>query len=384
MTDTITARELLAQAPATPHADAELKVANGRVNERDALDGYGRSQVFRPTLSAEAQNELASSYQWALGARAAVSAGQGRGAGRGRLEAEITRREAHLDHLIGSVFRLIRTVVDDKVTQFNLPRTLHEDLLTEAYTIAIERTRTYDPTHKGSYAGFIGNRLRNELGKVIRQLRVTGAATDSWHRVAAIVHRGERELRLRLGRAASDDELTAYVQEHCEAWARERFTPAQQALPVEEQQRLIRQKLVKQGMARGIGDVREIRARMGTEVSLDAPVGGDGDDVITRQDLLSDGVSADLTPLAALDAGRVMRIISDALAGLDGEVAAKVLERLATGQGDGRSSASATLRQLRARLAAPHTQWAALGSRVEHQFEPELDQPSPILAALLS
>jgi hypothetical protein len=363
-----TTRMLLAAAPRTPTANEEIAASRWKCNDTDRVDGFGRTTIHWPALSPAAQDELAASHRWCLEAKAAIEAGSVRGTGKGRVEAEIARRGQHLDYLIGSVFRLVRKVVDDKMKQHRLADSLRDDLLTEAYALAIYRAGTYDASFPGYFGGYISNRLRDELGSVIRRLRVSGTAPESWHRVASIARGVEVELKNTLERDPTDAEFAAAVESHCESWALAKLSASDKRLPLPEQRRLARKKLVKQGIARGIADLAEIRPRMGPESSLNVSAGNDADETVTRLDLLSEDSGADGLALDELDAARVLRVLGHALADLDPELAAKVIDRLDGVETDGRSVAAIALRTIRARVAAPHTQWAALAPSVTAQF----------------
>jgi hypothetical protein len=364
---TTTTRTLLAAAPPTPSADREISASRYQSNETDHIDGFGRSRLQWPMLSLESQEELVASHQWCQTAQEAIDTGAVRGSGRGRVAAEIRRREHHLEYLMGAVFRLVRKIVDERMAQHNLHSSLRDDLLTEAYAIAVRSAHQYDPSFTGSFPGYVADRIRKEIGGIGRRLRVSGNAPESWHRIAAVAGGIESRLASTLGREPTDAEFTAALEQGCEEWALEKLDDAQRLLPKEQQRELVRKKLVKQGLARGVADFNEVRTAMGREISLDAPVSGDPDGS-SLGELRPGGEDSATLSLVELDSKRLLRVLQDALADLEPELATRVIDRLDGVETDGRSVAAIALRSTRVRIAAAHTQWASLSHTLDQQF----------------
>lgn len=373
---TMTARQwarnadaLLAAAPDTSEAWREIACAPRTSTQRDDSDGFGRSGLHYPKLSAPAQDSLAASRQWVVRAQQALDAGEVRGPSRARVEREIAARSRDLEYLLGAVFRLMRTIVIERV-QTRLGTTWSDevlpDMMGEAYSIAINAADAYDPQRCSSFPTYLAARLRAEILNAVDPMVVAGSAPPSWHRVARIAAAREKDLQAELGRTPTAAEITEGTWRECRRWAEEKLSGDEAKLRGRKRAAAIEAKLVKQGMSAAMNDLDKVRAALGTTSSLDGHVrvdDADGESQLGAFLAADVDVAGDV--LDMLDRDRVAVIVRRALASLPPELAANMADRLTGAAGDGRDEAAVAIRSLRARVAAPHAQFAALAEDIE-------------------
>lgn len=312
---------------------------------------------------------LACSFAWCRRAERSVADGEVTGRSRLRVERELEARRDHLGILLAGVHRLIRQIVAEKVVARYGNRwgeTLMEDVLAEAYAVAIDAAAGYDPSRGTPFAPYVAQRIRGAVGDAAFRYAASGTMNTSWQRLGRISAAVEHALQAELQRPPTDAELQAAVEAETRRWADDRIPDE---VTGDEREEAIRAKLVKQGTAGALADLPEIRRISSGEVSLDLPVGDGSENGTTLASFVAPTAGSDQQVEQDSDVARLHAVLRLALAGMDPELASRVVSRLEGDDSDGRGTAAVAVRGLRTRLAGPHLQYAALA--------PHLDAPIP-------
>jgi hypothetical protein len=234
-----------------------------------------------------------------------------------------------------------------------------DDVRGEAYRCALEAIATFDDTKGISVAAWVGSSLQRSVPVAISHSARHGAVPTSWERLARIAAEASRSLTQLYGREPTRGELVADLEARAWSWAGGKNAKGMA-------------RLKRSGMAAALENVDVILASDRAPMSLDMNV-GDGEDTLC--DMVAGPESTEA--LAMNDLGVGAELLSLALGGLS-ENERESLGEVLSGDSKGDADSRRILKNLAARLAAPHCQYAYLCGGIESAFLPaELTQRAP-------
>lgn len=330
-----------------------------------------------PVLSAGAADELAASYRHGLVVREALRAGRVSAAAQRRAQAELAVCEADTEALLGTMARLVRTLIVERLGPVLGEARLGAemaDLTAAAHVLVLEAARSHDPA-RGPVVAWAAAHLRRELPRLAGPVLRSGALPETWERALRFLGPVVVECEQRLGRRASLAELREALVVSCLAHYA-RGVPAQvAALGPAEVEAAARARMVKDGMAAVLRDhLGELLVLRGAEERLDAPVGEDAG--VTLGERLA---GAEAAEVAGED--RSAALMAAAVAGMGDGVAVRAAVAVLSGAGEASLAGTAArfgaepvevarvLRSVRARLGAPQVQFAFWSPTLAGQFD---------------
>jgi DNA-directed RNA polymerase sigma subunit (sigma70/sigma32) len=354
-------------APPTPTASAEFAAACSDTGAGDDLDAFGIRAGRLPQLSAEAQAELVAVYQHGRRVARALDAQLVPAELTGAAQRVVARANTAAEQMVGSVFRLVRQLVWERASRRFGDRGAVEilpDLLADAYVSTLAAAGEFDPSRGTKFSSWVVQVLDREIPKHLNRAWRMNTVPRSWDILSKIAPHVLEELGRELGREPSNEEFAERLEARCRAWARERLTAEERSLPEEAQEQAISARLTRQGIGRVLREeIPALRQALQSEACLDAPV---GDDSATLLDTVAhpDGSAED-------EAADAADILAAGLGACSAEEQEMVLACFGLGTGDesnarqvgvryGRSEAEVRglVRLVKARLAAPHAQFA--------------------------
>lgn len=369
----------------TDQADAELaafvsRASQGSLERMPALSAFMRRMENRPQLSPDAQGELVALYQRSLVAEQDLENGRLKGASRRDAEALVGRGRRALDDVVASNFRLLLLISREQATKRYPSRDrlaeVLPDLVNEGNIAIVEAAKTFDPALSPTFPSFAARKIRDHVRAILsRQTPVH--MSPAWTRTYRIARHAIPELTTDLGRPPTTEELQAELTRVCMVWAEGRLTDAQRELPADRREKLMTDKLRKQGMLGAIQRIDKILLIGQTMSSLDAPV---GDGSASLSDLVANPVSDDL--FSGVEHEELASAIRSALAELDDRERTIILHRY--GFIDGESwtydriskmydVSAERIRQIEkavlSKMRSPHAQYANLAAFLPSQFE---------------
>lgn len=244
-----------------------------------ALSALSRQMSAYPTLTAAEQRERMRIYQEGMNARAQLGTAKKL---RANKERELTNKvkageDAQME-LIGSMFRLVMLIARELSSRrFGREKSLAmlEDLVAEANLELVEALHRVNTDKVSSFSAYAGRVARDRVRASLND-EAHIQVPSAWLRVNSLAATRIPELTNELGRRPTTPEIQEALLELCYAWARDHLTAEQLKLPSEQQDELMRAKLVKQGMLGAIERYEEVVAMTRTSISMDAPVGDEG------------------------------------------------------------------------------------------------------------
>ncbi len=217
------------------------------------------------------------------------------------------------------MFRLSMVIARENSSErFGREKSLYllEDLVAEANLALVEALPRYNPDRCPYFpvyaARVIRDRVRATLLKTSLHSSITMPA--AWVRVARIAAYTVNDLQKTLGRAATTEETQEMLRKHCLIWARDHLTDNQKALPEKEQQKLMKAKLIKQGIWGAINHYDDIVSISRKTKSLDSPVTYDSG--TSQVDLIDTATLVGGGGIDALDASMLRSDMAHALKNL--------------------------------------------------------------------
>ncbi len=351
--------------------------------ELSALSSFQRSADRFPQLTPPQQLEFAKVYREGEAARVALESNKVSKRERDKLLDQVRRSEIAMEHLCASCWRLAWLIVREQAERrFGRDKAtdMLPDLMQEANGALVQAVRDFDPSKTPSFHTYAAQVVRNHTRMVLGRdgyLRLAPA----WVRIKRISAARIPELTSQLGRTPTKEELQESLLEYCLIWADQRLTDEQRTLPEPQRQDLRMAKLRKQGMLGAIRDIDDVLAAAQTPVSLDAPVGAEGN--ATLGDLIPGGSDGQLFDRVELN--ELRGAIARSLAALSERERDVVIRRFGLDGGETWTCAqlgerygvsSERIRQVEraalAKLASPHGQFAGLAS-----FLPSMDGRLP-------
>lgn len=321
-----------------------------RPGRSDRLDGYGTLGHLFPQLDDATNETLARSWQEARRCAALLAGGDLDEAEVLVAQAQVAAGRRHLEVLIGGQFRLLRNLVNTYVARrFGSARSeeLVEELLGAAYVAAVDAAGTWDPG-RGSLPAWVAFRVKAALPTTADRWGRAGSMPGGWSVALALVASAVAEL----GAGAALADIEARALELRDAQRSDRGGD----LDGEDRVR-----------AAIVGNcARMVDVARGT-VALDAPVGDDDAGVAYGETLVAAPAVTDRwDPVLAVAFGdadpAVVAVAVDYL--FDRPDAS--WDSVAAGTGVEGLEARRLARRGRARLGAPHAQFAHLAAlRVE-------------------
>lgn len=378
-------REAVQRGGPTPQADAELAAFVARAGQADlaavpALSAFMRRMENRPQLSPDAQGELVEVYQRSLEAAERIAAGGLRGRAVRDAQALVSRGRRALDDVVASNFRLLLLICREQASKRYPSRDrlaeVLPDLVNEGNIAIVEAARDYDPARSPTFPSYAARKIRDHVRMVLsRQTPVH--MSPAWSRTYRIARHAIPDLTAQLGRAPTTAELQAELLRVCMEWAAARLTDAQRGLAPARREKLMTDKLRKQGMLGAIDKIERILQLGQTMSSLDATVGEGG---TSLGDLVAEPASDDL--FSGIEHEELAQAIRGALAQLDERERTIILHRY--GFIDNESwtydriskmfdVSAERIRQIEkavlGKLKSPHAQYANLAAFLPSQFE---------------
>jgi hypothetical protein len=255
------------------------------------------------------------------------------------------------------------------------------DLRSEAAEFVLSCAARFDVTITGSFAAFVASNSSNFVSGVLRASGRAGAVPQGWERVLRMVGGIQAEHK---DRKLSRTELVGMLESRCRTWAEEHLGASERELTGEAREAALERKMSKQGMTSALKDIDKILAVVRGDVRLDATV-GDGSTCVgeivgmvdrdgVEGEVFTQGAEEALDRLYAValgDSADEMRArMADSyglLAALEGEGAREFED--ADAEGAGTKMGKAEKARARARLLAPHAQFAHLAPALEVVFE---------------
>lgn len=275
-------------------------------------------------------------------------------------EAGGAARERYYDELIGSLWRLAKKIVNDKLTSRNvrLDAEHYADLASEANVGLVEGISGFDPDKGVSLINYVAAHVERRVSSSL-----DGGLDPVWSKVQRIAHGVQSSLAERLGRTPRLEEVRVGVEEHCLNWARERLVEAGKASDDEA----ARAKLVRQGIAAAIGRLDEVlMAQPG--LSLDG-TGGLGEH-LSSSDVVGEGDETSVVAWLLSSLAPEDRELVELRFGVERDETAKyqdIAARRGVGWVEVRTRVNAAL----GRMTAPHAHYASLGPISLLDDEPE-------------
>lgn len=257
------------------------------------------------------------------------------------------------------------------------------DLRSEAAGYVLECAGRFDVNVTGSFAAYTATNAANFVNGVLRGSSRAGAVPQGWERMLRMVggiraEHADREL--------SRTELVTMLQARCWSWAEDHLPANERELTGEARIEAIERKMSKQGMSSALKDIDKILGVSRGDIRLDATVGDGGTTVADLVDLVDrGGVEAEVFTASAEDAldGLYAVALGDAadamrarmadsyglLAALEGDGARELEDDDDEVEGVRTKMGKAEKARARARLSAPHAQFAHLAPELDVVFE---------------
>ena len=266
-----------------------------------------------PQLSPEAQGELAADYQAGRAATARLSGGEYKGVREERRLREAVRvGDRAAEYLVASNFRLVALIAREKAEGRHGRERAAEmlpDLVGQANIALVEAAQVFNPTAGPSFPTYAAGKVRHAMLMALSRDHPV-KVPPSWTRLKRIVSVRGPALNAELGRTPTRDELVADLHVTCMAWAYEKLTDAERALPDDQRRQRQIDRLRKQGMLGAIENLDDVLSQTQSVSYLDAPLSQEGS---SMGDLLGDG---DTNMTAGIESDEVKAAVAEVLASL--------------------------------------------------------------------
>lgn len=354
-------------------------------------------------LSPEAQHQLIASYQQGRIAEAALKDVKDRALFR-KLSAMKSQGRDHAALIVDSCFGLVWSKLRAKAVARmgeSWTNRSSDDLKAEVNAFILEKASGFNPEVNSSFKAYLSSQVSALVGSVLKGVGRSGSMPDAWERVlrmvAAILQDGRAK-----GLEVSREEVVASLEIGFKKWAEDKMTLEELELGEAARIEVQRKKLSKSGMLSALKDIDSLIILASGEVRLDATLGSESSG--TFADVYAGTVDVEgqvfgEDPEAALrrvykvalgDQSGDLHTLMAAYHGLLGQVEgfatldpdslmaegsarkAWSLNSLSDRSGFERVEVRNVLKdRARARLAAPHAQFAHLAFEVDLQFEVE-------------
>lgn len=301
-------------------ASAEIASWLSRVQQRaraseslPSLSSWMRQMEQYPQLSASAQGELAADYQAGLAAKERLSGSEKLSVRDERRLRETARKgEKAVEYLLASNFRLVVLIAREKAEgRYGRERAAEmlPDLVGHANIAILEAAQVFSPSAGPSFPTYAASKVRHAVLMMLNRDHPV-KVPPSWTRLKRIVAVRVPVLTSELGRTPSRDELVEDLRKTCMAWAYEKLTAAEKALPIIEREQCQIDRLRKQGMLGALENLDDVLVQTQAVSYLDAPYRDDGSSL---GDMLA-GEEVDMT--ASMVAEEMKEAVASLLSGL--------------------------------------------------------------------
>lgn len=253
-----------------------------------ALSSWMRQMERYPQLEAAEQGELAAQYQAGLAAQRQLDDGSKLSLREERrLRDAVLRGARAIEYLSASNFRLVILISREKAeARYGRERAgeMLADLVGHANITLIEAAQSFNPNAGPSFPTYVAGKIRHKMIMVLNQehpIRVP----PSWTRMKRIVSVRGPALVAELGRNPTREELEADLFATCMAWAYDKLSENEKALPVADREQRQIDRLRKQGMLGALERLDDVLLQTQSLMYLDAPMRDEGS---TMADILAD------------------------------------------------------------------------------------------------
>lgn len=279
---------------------ADVARNSGQRAQASTLSALAQQMLQYPVITdPHAQQQLLDRYLAGLQASATLAYKRRRSQRRvDELLAAIAAGEDAGNRLAASMFRLVRKMAMEQATnRYGRGRalTILDDLIADANVALVESFTSYDADRCPSFALYAGKVVRTTITNRLQDSSDNAHVTlpSSWLRTKRWALPLLNETTAAYGRDLTREETIDTLMDGAMKWAYERLTEAQQQLPDEEREILMRSKLIKQGTIGAIKNWDSLLQQSAATTSLDASAGTDNER--TLNDTLADDTLRDET-----------------------------------------------------------------------------------------